>query len=165
MRYVADTGFFIAIKEYYPEVFLSFWENMDKAAASGKLSSVREVRRELESYRGHRVHMDEWVNARKRIFTEPSPQEAIAVSKILAVPRFDHLIKGKEMRAGKPVADPFVIAKARVMGGAVITTELPGKVGENQTSTRHPHIPDVCKHFDIPCLTPAEFMEREGWKF
>ena len=165
MRYVLDTGFFRAIKEYYPKVFLSFWQNMGKAAASGRISSVQEVLRELDSYRGHRVHMDEWVDAHKHIFTAPSPREAAAVRRILAVPRFDHLVKGKAMREGKPVADPFVIAKALVTGGAVVSNELPGKVPENQKFSQHPHIPDVCRHFDIPWLTPAEFMEQEGWKF
>jgi len=26
-------------------------------------------------------------------------------------------------------------------------------------------IPNICKHFDIECLSLEEFMEREEWEF
>jgi hypothetical protein len=26
-------------------------------------------------------------------------------------------------------------------------------------------IPNICKHFKIPCMTLEEFMEAEGWQF
>ncbi|MBS3820630.1 MAG: DUF4411 family protein [Planctomycetes bacterium] len=45
------------ISHYFPERFPSFWEHFDQAVSEGKISSVREVRSELEKgapYDGNR---------------------------------------------------------------------------------------------------------------
>lgn len=163
MAYVLDTRFFVIIREYYQDVFPSFWKNMDTAAASGEISSVREVLREIERYGGLRGYMDdEWVPIHRGMFTEASPEEAAAVRDILAVREFDNLITQKAKRKGSPVADPFVIAKAMVAGDTVVTRELSTQQRNNSTV---PHIPDVCAHFGVPCITPMDFMRAKGWEF
>jgi len=63
----------------------------------------------------------------------------------------------KERLQGNPVADPFVIAKAKVLNGCVVTQE---KYKENAAK-----IPNVCKHFEILCIDLEKFMENENWKF
>jgi len=45
------------------------------------------------------------------------------VADIFKIPHFQTLIRKQERLLGKPVADPFVIAKAQSIGGCVITTE------------------------------------------
>ena len=65
---------------------------------------------------------------------------------------FDALVSG-----GKPVADPFVIARAKISGACVVTQE---KKTDNAAK-----IPNVCDHFGIRCINLEGFMEKESWKF
>jgi len=73
------------------------------------------------------------------------------------VQHFQAMIRKKERLKGKPVADPFVIAKAKISGVWVVTQE---KLKENAAQ-----IPNVCKHFEIPCINLEGFMEKENWTF
>lgn len=71
---------------------------------------------------------------------------------------FQALIRQKERLQGKPVADPFVIAKAWTMeNGCVVTQEV--------KKPNAAKIPNVCEHFGIPCLNLEAFMENEKWRF
>ena len=67
------------------------------------------------------------------------------------------LVRQQERLQGKPVADPFVIAKAKVHNGCVITQEV-----KKPNAAR---IPNVCEHFGVDCLNLEGFMEREDWTF
>ncbi len=58
---------------------------------------------------------------------------------------------------GKPVADPFVIAKANAIGGCVVTQE---KFRKNAAK-----IPNICKHFEIRFTNLEGFMEKVDWIF
>lgn len=76
---------------------------------------------------------------------------------IFAVPHFQHLVRTQERLQGKPVADPFVIAKAKLLKGCVVTEE-----------NRRPNaakIPNVCDYFNIDCVNLEGFMEKENWIF
>ena len=162
MAYVLDTGFFAVIREYYPDVFPSFWRNMDAVAANGEISSVEQVLDELGLYKGQRGYLDQWVGAHREMCTDASRREAEAAVEILAIPQFRSLITQKEAQRGNPVADPFVIAKAMVAGGTVVTRELSAQKRKDPANA---HIPDVCQHFNIDCITPMDFMRAKGWEF
>ncbi len=56
-----------------------------------------------------------------------------------------------------PVADPFVIACARVNSGTVVSQE---KFKPNAAK-----IPNVCAHFAIPCMDLEGFMRAQNWSF
>ena len=86
-----------------------------------------------------------------------APNEFQIVTEIFQTPHFQTLIRKQERLLGKPVADPFVIAKAQSIGGCVITTE---KYKKNAAQ-----IPNVCKHFNIPCMDLERFMKEEDWTF
>ena len=58
---------------------------------------------------------------------------------------------------GLPVADPFVIARAKVASGVVVTQE--------QFKDNAPQIPNVCQYFGIKYVDLEGFMEGEGWEF
>src|SRR5467141_2643406 len=38
---------------------------------------------------------------------------------------------------------------------------------EDRSAEFHPasKIPNICKHFNVPCMTLEEFMAAEGWQF
>jgi len=88
----------------------------------------------------------------------PSPEELRFVARIFTVPHFQTLIRKQERLQGKPVADPFVIAKAATTDDAWVVTQ-------EQMRPNAARIPNVCDRFNIPCTSLEGFMEREDWTF
>ncbi len=79
------------------------------------------------------------------------------VQEIFSVACFQAVISRKNILNGKPVADPFVIAKAKVISGIVVTNEANKPDGNK--------IPNICEKFSISCVNLEKFMEVEGWIF
>jgi hypothetical protein len=156
MIYVFDTSSLSSLKHFYPAVFTTIWVELDRMVDSGTLISTKEVWNEMQ--RGNAAqHTNAWLKSRKHIFTTPSAEEMRFVSEILAIRHFQTLIGERQRLIGIPVADPFVIACARVHRGTVVTEEQ-GK--ENAAK-----IPNVCAHFEIPCTNLEGFMQALGWSF
>jgi len=141
---------------FFPERFPSFWDRFNELVSQMKIISVREVYRELDNY-GTRPHLRLWLDSNKAIFQLPSSEETEFVRKIFAVPKFQHLLKQRQMLTGGPAADPFVVASARVRGGCVITEET-----KRNGAVK---IPNVCEHFGVDCTNLEGLMKREGWTF
>ena len=156
MAYVFDTNSFSVLGSYYPEQFPSFWQEFEKAVAAGKVLSVREVSRELESYARH-SHLTDWAESHRSIFTPPTPEDMRFVSDIFSVQHFQMLVNEKTRLSGRPCADPFIVARAKVINGCVVTEE---KVTPNAA-----RIPNVCQHFEVDATNLQGFMEKEGWTF
>ena len=156
MAYVFDTNSFSVLGNYYPEQFPSFWRKFDQAVAAGKVLSVREVYRELERYARH-PHLTDWVKSHRSIFTPPESAEMRFVGDIFSVRHFQTLVNKKVRLKGLPGADPFIIARAKVINGCVVTEE---KVTPNAAK-----IPNVCRHFGVDCTNLQGFLEKERWTF
>lgn len=123
-------------------------------ADSGPLS-VSEVSRELD---GQEDRLSDWVSGNKAFFHNPTADELVFVAEIFKVPHFQQLISRQQRLQGKPVADPFVVAKAKCTpDGCVITTE--------RHKGRAAKIPNVCDHFGVPYTDLETFMASEGWTF
>lgn len=165
-HYVLDTGFFVVSRTYYPGTFPSFWKKLNNAASMGIISSVDEVKKEIESYGGEQDHLLRWMKLNKYIFTEPSAKEQDYIRQIFLKADFSELIGKRDFLKNKPSADPFVIAKARVAkNGIVVTKELPAKKDKKGNRQGAPKIPDICAHFEVQCITPQRFMEKQKWRF
>ena len=156
MTYVFDTNSFIVIGHYYPEQFPSFWDEFNQAVEASKIISVREVLRELD-YVASVSHLANWVEQHRSIFITPDAATAQFVSTIFSVPHFRALVSEKNRLAGRPCADPFIIALAKVIDGCVVT--------EEKEKSNAPKIPNICRHFGVDCTNLQGFMEREGWSF
>lgn len=156
MVYVFDTSSFIVIGHYYPEQFPSFWDKFNQAVNLEKIISVREVFRELDQ-EASIDHLSNWVERHRSIFETPNAAATQFVSTIFSVPHFQALVSEKSRLAGRPCADPFIIAWAKVIGGCVVT--------EEKERPNAPKIPNVCQHFGVDCTNLQGFMEREGWTF
>jgi hypothetical protein len=142
-------------RHYYPDRFPSLWDRFDELAEEGRILSVREVARELA---GQEDRLSEWVRNNRAFFYDPGPAELEFVARIFEVPHFQGLIRQQERLQGKPVADPFVIAKAAELNdGCVVTSET---YKENASK-----IPNVCDHFGVPYIDLEELMAREEWTF
>lgn len=154
--YIFDSGPLIDLfHHYYPTRFPSLWENFNEMIANDRISSTREVYNELADY-GDDV--SEWCKEMRKVFVIPDSTELAMVREIFKIEHFQTMIRINERLKGRPVADPFVIARAKcVEEGCVVTKEI-----------YKPHsaqIPNVCNHFDVDCTDLEGFMERENWSF
>jgi hypothetical protein len=138
----------------FKSVFVSFWDAFEDLIQSGVVISVKEVFRELER-RDDELH--EWSKIKRDMFLAPIAEEALFIQQIFAIPHFQGLLQKAKIYEGGLNADPFVIAKAKVIKGTVVTTE---KFKPNASK-----IPNVCKHFDIPCIGFEQFMQAQDWKY
>ncbi len=155
MKYVFDSDTLIDLfRHYYLERFPSLWEKFDAMVSDGRIVSVREVYNEIE---GHGDRLSEWASSNKDFFCIPAKDELDFVREIFEVNHFQTLIQKKQQLSGKPVADPFVIAKAKADGCMVVTQE---KFKENVAK-----IPNVGEHFNIPYKNRETFMKEEDWTY
>jgi hypothetical protein len=156
MSYVFDTSPLSALfKNFYPSRFPSLWVRFDDLVANGGIVSTREALREIED--GATESLRDWAAQNQQLFAVPTAAEGAFVLRIYSVPHFQQNIEQQKILRGGKNADPFVIAKAAVERGTVVTMEL-----------LRPHaakIPNICRHFRIRCLSLEEFMEEEGWRF
>lgn len=160
MIYVMDSGFFTLCRNYYPDIFPSLWERINQASRRDIIISIEQVAIEIKRYGGKQDHLLDWLNNNRKLFASPSDEESSRITEILSVPGFEKLISRKSKYLSRPCADPFVIARAWILNGTVVTGEVPRK-GQSAT----PKIPDVCGHLGIPCIAPADFMRAMGWRF
>jgi hypothetical protein len=156
MSYVFDTSALsVLFRNYYRNVFRRLWQDFDSLVDSGQILSTREVFREIEG--SPLQPMRTWAREHKDLFPAPTVEEAQMVVRIFAVPHFQNIIERKKLLRGGLLADPFVIARAAVADASVVTMETLKPNAAN--------IPNVCQHFNIPCLTLEQFMEAEDWHF
>ena len=154
--YVFDTNSFITLGHFFPERFLSFWKSFNLYVSEEKILSVREVYKELDREET-RPHLFQWIKDNRNIFKKPTGKETEIVAQIFQIPKFQHLIGQRQRLKGSPVADPWLIASAKIQNGCVISEE---KAKPNAVK-----IPNVCQHFDVDCCNLETFMKREGWEF
>ena len=153
--YVLDTSVISALhRNYYPSRFVSLWKAFDTMLAEGKFTSTREALRELEDHGGDSL---DWANVHSELFVIPDAKEGAFVAGIYAVEHFQANIERQKVLAGGRNADPFLIARAAIIGGTVVTMEhlKPNAV----------KIPNICEHFKVPCVDLQGFMEKEKWVF
>ena len=156
MSYVFDTSPLSTLfKNYYLRRFPTLWQHFDELVDNGDIVSTREVLREIED--GPIESLRQWAAQNGELFTMPDAEEGGFVARIYAVQHFQQNIERQKMLKGGRNADPFVIAKAAVTERTVVTME--------QRQPNAAKIPNICDHFDIPCVTLEDFMETEGWEF
>jgi len=155
--YVFDSNTFINLfRHYYESRFPTLWANFHDLITEGRLISVREVKIELQTY--YRTdRLTKWIQENDEIFKQPDDSESKFIKDIFEIERFRRIIERKKILSGKPVADPFLIAKAKILGISVVTEEKYKKNGVK--------IPNICEYFDIPCTNLEGFMENENWQF
>ena len=165
MIYVFDTSSIRSLQHFYPSVFKTIWDGLDGLIQKQNLISTREVWNEIER---QNISADvlAWAKQHKQIFTTPNATELQFVALILQNKHFQSLIGEQQRLKGTPVADPFVIACAKIKGGTVVTEE--GWDHSNSTLSPKPNaakIPNVCAHFNVPCINLEGFMQQQGWIF
>ena len=87
--------------------------------------------------------------------TIPSSSRGSAILWI-ALPDATGLVDSERDRS---IADPFVIAVARVRACCVVTGE------KSSGNPKRPKIPNVCDHFKVRYINLLQFMREQKWQF
>ena len=158
MIYVFDTNSISnVLSHYYFERFPTFWEKFYQLIDAKQVVSVREAKHELEE-RFNKDVISRLIVHNSDFFAIPSVQELEFVRAIYAVPHFQQNLERKKLLKGGFLADPFIIAKAKLgTDGTVVSEEnlLPGAA----------KIPNICQHFDVDCKKLEGFLTKENWTF
>lgn len=145
----------VLFRSYYRGRFPSLWEKFDGIVDEGRLLSTREVLNEIKD--SSITTLLDWAKNHREIFGTLTAEEGTVVEQIFAVRHFQQNIEQKKLYKGGHNADAFVVAKAAVMNGTVVTLE--------HHAPNAARIPNICQHFGILWLSREEFMEAEGWEF
>ncbi|MBZ5633724.1 MAG: DUF4411 family protein [Acidobacteriia bacterium] len=153
MAYCIDTSAILdGWVRYYPrDVFPTLWDNLENMIAGGRLVAPDEVLKELSK---NDDDLHSWARLQDGLFCPLEADIQIATAEILGA--FPKLVNNERNRS---IADPFVIAVAKVRGLSVVTGE------KRKGNPARPKIPDVCDAYGIKSLTLLELMKSEGWKF
>ncbi len=92
----------------------------------------------------------------KRHVTFVALEDEIQARATEILARFPQLVNTRRSRS---VADPFVIALARVQGLTVVTAE------RGSGSPQKPRIPDVCAGVGVKCVPLLGMFKELGWQF
>ena len=123
--YIFDTGIFIDLfRYYYRGPFPSLWEKFDNLINQGTVLSVDEVLSEINE---REDLLKNWAKENKSIFQPPTNSEFEFIKEIFKIPHFQSNISIKDRLKEKPVADTFVIAKAKYLKRGVVTLEKRGE--------------------------------------
>lgn len=94
-----------------------------------------------------------WAKEHSVLFVPLDAELQLAQAKIVnSFPRLTMQVKSRSL------ADPWVIALAKVKQCPVVSMENPG-------SDSRPRIPDVCQHLGVGHLNIIDLIRAMGWKF
>ena len=153
--YSADTSALLdGLERYYTEAsFPCIWEKVDELIAAGRFFISEEVYEEAKKRTGV---VKAWCD-RDKTGNLIAPTDGAVTREVQAIlaetPRLVMALKDRNL------ADPFVIAVAKLRGATTVTGE--GDDG----SEKHPKIPFVCAKRKVPRtrFTSTSLIRDEGW--
>lgn len=153
MKYIVDTNVFRTFfRFYYKDVTPNLFENLDKMIKNKEVLSVKEVYHELSNQHKKDSDFMKIIESYKSIFQEPTKEEEIDILKqIYSKRNYQNNISEKNLLNGGPVADAFLVAKAKSEEGILVTAE--------QYSPNAAKIPNICEEFGIKYIPFEEFLK------
>jgi hypothetical protein len=140
-------------RRYPPDVFPGIWENVADLINAEELFAPEEVLHELEIGADD---LHEWANLHAQLFVPLDEEIQQAVTDVLAArPTWIPTDRSRNM------ADPFVVAVARVKACPVVSAEA----WTNSPLPERVRIPNVCDGLGIRHMTFLEMMRELGWVF
>lgn len=131
----------------------AYWEWLDLKYADGDIGSIKSVYEELyQSQNGD--ELSDWVRERREQFVDID--DNATQEKYMEIIQYTYELPNKssdKIDLFLSKADPWLIAKACVTGAKIVTHEK--IVPENSKNVK---IPNICKQFDVVCLTTFELL-------
>lgn len=161
MNFLLDANTLIEAKNRYYQMTIcpGFWEWLNLGHDAGILRSVASVGAELR--RGN-DELAQWAKDHAALFQPESDlQTQTAFSEVAQyLATQTSLMKAGALEEFLGGADPWLIAKARATGASVVTHER-----LNMQNHKKFLIPNVCQHFEVPCLDTFELLNRLEARF
>jgi hypothetical protein len=138
----------------------SFWKWMSTQVEESVIVCPRIVYREIAENEDHKDALARWFQTRRekglciRPSKEVQNQVGVLASYVFAT------YEGYQATAFAKGADLWVIAHAMVDTGIVVTQE-----SNLQPKALKPRIPDVCKRFNVPCVSRMQMLKALNAKF
>lgn len=150
---VVDTNIFSRSLRNVPlDVFDDIWTPWSKLMEDGKIISVDEVYSELEAYWGDKTEEMKWLKQYNSSFQKISNKEGFIIAEIFKNKKFREGIKEASLRSGSPEADAMLVAKAKNVGGIIVTAESDQKPNSEK-------IPNICIAVGVPYMRINEFYK------
>jgi hypothetical protein len=155
LPYSIDTsGLVDGRRRYYPpSVFQGLWEDIEDLIQAGGLFASDEVFHDLER-QDDDVHA--WAATQPALFLPLDHDIQVATTEVMTI--FNEWVPVDRSRN---VADPFVVAVARVRQCPVVS-------GEKWSNSPYPSrvaIPNVCQHFGLRHMTFLEMIQDLRWTY
>ncbi|WP_407283257.1 DUF4411 family protein [Methanolobus sp. WCC1] len=163
--YVIDTSSLIDMGRNYPmSIFPSFWRKFEELIHHHRIAAPDIVLSELERQDDE---LTDWAKIHSQILFRDSSDMYLRVIDILS--EFPKLIDPND---DHEQADPFLIAMAlEITDGpqkslfdcpevVIVTQER-----YNGKRSKKTKIPQVCTHYNIPCIQLLDLITNEGWEF
>ncbi len=144
--YSFDTSAFIEPwNRHYPrDIFPSIWDGIQELIVNKKILVTNMVEIELKKQRDDLYRYLRNLNP----FVQPTKDEQEVVRQLINHPDFD-----KWIISYKHIADPFVVALAKVHSLSVVTYE--------DTRAEKNKIPAACRLYRVDCIKFVDFLRRE----
>lgn len=155
ITYVIDNNIFSrAFKNLSMDVFDDIWEPWSEYMISGRIISVDEVYRELNIWLSDndKDSISKWLKTHRSCFKKPTNEEGFILQSIFQNKKFREGIKEKSLRQGTPEADAFLVAKAKHIGGIVVTAESDDKPNSEK-------IPNIAVATGVPYMKIDDFYK------
>ncbi|MDO8235839.1 DUF4411 family protein [Citrobacter werkmanii] len=159
MRYLLDANTYIQAKNQYygMDICPAYWEWLDLQFQQGIIASVDMIGRELKDGNDE---LAEWAKARPDHFisNDDLVTQQIFTEVVQAVMAGDYNSGNRDNFLAK--ADPWIIAKAKCIGAAVVTHESFVTI-----NTKKVKVPNICQQFGVPCLNTFQFLRELNARF
>ena len=154
MIFVVDNNIF---SQSFNNLSFSVFEELiyapwSKLIFDGIVISVDEVYRELQEKWSEKSPEGKWLKKHKMCFQNTTNDEGVIIADIFKSKKFQEGVKEKSIRSGTPEADAFLVAKAKIVGGIVVTAE----------SDEKPHsekVPNIAMSQGVPYMKKDDFYQ------
>ncbi len=153
--YVVDTCVMRELLFHFRKEIPAFdrmWNKIDQMILSKEIVFVKESYSELERQCTSEENL-QWLKSKKSYFTPPSNEECIVVAQIYAQRNFQNNVARKNILSGQPVADAFIVARAKRLGtnAVVVSREI--------LKPNAAKIPNICEYLSVNYMDDKEFQK------
>lgn len=164
-KYLIDANSLIRpARAYYPFDFApSFWRQLHPKITLDKIAILDKVHAEL--LQGTDA-LAEWARNLPDSCVMPTNDGQITMvyTEILTYIQQSKCYNDAALRLWSQfdIADPWLIAAAKAYGYTILTFEQ--SAGIITTKSRNPKIPDIARHFHVPCASLFDMMRQETFR-
>ncbi len=128
------------------------WDMIDQLIIASEIVFVKESFSELERQCTTKENV-QWLKEKKDFFTSPSNEECEIVAQIYRNRNFQNNVARKNIHNGQPVADAFLVARAKFIGNDAIV------VSREVLKPNAAKIPNLCEALGVAYIDDQEFQK------